>query len=86
MPHAAHTESLMDNIEERTLEIVYNMVAVGAVDHLRMSELYEALEQHLGSLNQKLCTRANQILVSAIQSRMIDLAAQGHTSQSPVDL
>ena len=86
MPHVTHRESLMDSIEERTLEIVYNMVAIGAVDHLRVSELYEALEQQLGSLNQKSCTRANQTLVSAIQSRTIDLAAQGHTSQSPVDL
>ena len=59
MPHAAHSGSFMDDsIQERTLEMVCNMVAVGALGHLRVSELYEALEQQLGSLSQELCTCA----------------------------
>ena len=54
-PHAVHTESLKakadtvslaaDSIEEKTLEITCEMVFAGALDHLRASELVEALEQ-----------------------------------------
>ena len=67
-----------DSIQETTLQIVCNMVAVGALGRLRVSELYEALEQQLGSLSQELCTCAKQVLVSAIHSLMTDLADPNH--------
>ena len=33
------------SIEARTLEIICDMIVVGTLEHLRASELYEALEQ-----------------------------------------
>ena len=74
-----------DTIEERILEIVYNIVAVGVLDHLRTSELFEALEQQLGPLSQELWTRFRQTAVCAIDdSRMTDVAAPHQQSHSTV--
>ena len=88
MPYAVHRERCMDDsIEERTLEIVCNLVAVGVLDHLRTSELFEVLEQQLGSLSQELWTCFRQTAVCAIDdSRMTDLAAPNQQSHSTVHL